>query len=165
MLRVCHWAALLAIWFWIDYVAAAPFPCVQWSRLSNLGSLGTGRRLVSRERVPRLPILCALRSIRPRVHGSPAGRLRAESGARAPLCSVSYRCLLSCMASPGRRAVLSVLLLCLRRVRYCSAVSLFFPFPPAATPTKPLRHMGGVGRIRFITLMCCKWKKKATICD
>ena len=34
MLRVCHWAALLAICFWVSYVAAAPLPGVQWSRLS-----------------------------------------------------------------------------------------------------------------------------------
>ena len=34
MLRTCHWAALLAICFWVGYVAAAPLPGVQWSRLS-----------------------------------------------------------------------------------------------------------------------------------
>ena len=34
MLRICHWVALLVICFWIDYVAAAPLPSVQWSRLS-----------------------------------------------------------------------------------------------------------------------------------
>ena len=34
MLRVCHWAALLAICYWVGYVAAAPLPGVQWSRLS-----------------------------------------------------------------------------------------------------------------------------------
>ena len=34
MLRVCHWAALLTICYWVGYVAAAPLPCVQWSRLS-----------------------------------------------------------------------------------------------------------------------------------
>ena len=34
MLRVCHWAALLAICYWAGYVAAAPLPSVQWSRLS-----------------------------------------------------------------------------------------------------------------------------------
>ena len=33
-LRICHWAALLAICFWVGYVAAAPLPGVQWSRLS-----------------------------------------------------------------------------------------------------------------------------------
>ena len=27
-----YWVALLAICFWVDYVAAAPLPCVQWSR-------------------------------------------------------------------------------------------------------------------------------------
>ena len=34
MLRVHHWVALLAICFWVDYVAAVPLPGVQWSRLS-----------------------------------------------------------------------------------------------------------------------------------
>ena len=34
MLRVCHWAALLTICYWVGYVAAAPLPGVQWSRLS-----------------------------------------------------------------------------------------------------------------------------------
>ena len=34
MLRICHWAALLAICFWVGYVAAAPLPGVQWPRLS-----------------------------------------------------------------------------------------------------------------------------------
>ena len=33
-MRIYHWVALLAICFWIDYVAAAPLPGVQWSRLS-----------------------------------------------------------------------------------------------------------------------------------
>ena len=32
--RIYHWVALLTICFWIDYVAAAPLPGVQWSRLS-----------------------------------------------------------------------------------------------------------------------------------
>ena len=38
MLRIYHWVALLAICFWIDYVAAAPLPGVQWSRLSIWGA-------------------------------------------------------------------------------------------------------------------------------
>ena len=33
-LRICHWAALLVICYWFGYVAAAPLPGVQWSRLS-----------------------------------------------------------------------------------------------------------------------------------